>query len=426
MFAYQYIPAPATNLPLSTNETTGNPLTTGYNSSMKSLCILGRQAGISIAELESLYGAEAVTIVNDEVALVDAEVDQARLGGTQKIARLYTVIPAQSWSELENYLTQTLPVQLADMPDRKIHFGVSLYGLHVSIKQLQKSTFAIKKALRASGKSIRVIPNKHLALSSAQVYHNHIIDENGAEIVICRARDGQIYIGKTVSVQDIDGYAGRDQNRPKRDARVGMLPPKLAQIIINLAAAHLSTSDKPPPTVLDPFCGTGVLLQEALLMRYNAYGSDLEPRMIDYSEQNLAWLDKTYGPLESTFRLQQADATTHKWLDPFDAVAAEGFLGKPLRHAPAAKEQRAITAEADDIFRQFLRNLATQTPSGFRACIAVPAWHTESGIKHLETLESLADLGYNRVSFVHVGDPELIYHRKDQVVGRELVVLTRT
>lgn len=423
---YQYIPANESSLPLSVNETTGNPLATGYNSGMKSLCILGRQAGISIAELESLYGADALTVLNDDVALVDADVDQARLGGTQKIARLYTVTPAQNWGELEHYLTQTLPVQLADMPERKIHFGVSLYGLHVSIKQLQKSTFAIKKALRASGKSVRVIPNKHLALSSAQVYHNNIVNENGAEIVICRASDGRLYIGKTVSVQDIDGYAGRDQNRPKRDARVGMLPPKLAQIIVNLATPRLDSSYNQPPTVLDPFCGTGVLLQEALLMGYTAYGSDLEPRMVDFSEQNLAWLDKSYGPLRSTFRLQHADATTHTWSAPLDAVAAEGFLGKPLRNAPAAKEQRAITAEADDIFRRFLQNLATQTPSGFRACIAVPAWHTESSIKHLETLESLTDLGYNRVSFVHVGDSELIYHRKDQVVGRELVVLTRT
>ena len=38
----------------------------------------------------------------------------------------------------------------------------------------------------------------------------------------------------------------RDQNRPKRDARVGMLPPKLAQIMINLANPEAGSLDTRP------------------------------------------------------------------------------------------------------------------------------------------------------------------------------------
>ena len=80
-------------------------------------------------------------------------------------------------------------------------------------------------------------------------------------------------------MQDIESYTKRDRERPKRDAKVGMLPPKLAQIIINLAAGQLPEEKlqnicdiplgEPIPrrllgqTVLDPFCGTGVILQEA-------------------------------------------------------------------------------------------------------------------------------------------------------------------
>jgi hypothetical protein len=39
-------------------------------------------------------------------------------------------------------------------------------------------------------------------------------------------------------VQDIDAYAERDFERPMRDAFVGMLPPKLAQIMLNLAVGE--------------------------------------------------------------------------------------------------------------------------------------------------------------------------------------------
>jgi 2-polyprenyl-3-methyl-5-hydroxy-6-metoxy-1,4-benzoquinol methylase len=100
-------------------------------------------------------------------------------------------------------------------------------------------------------------------------------------------------------VQDIEAYGARDQARPARDARVGMLPPKLAQTIINLAAGRPETRmDKHWDSadglgrfmVLDPFCGTGVILQEALLMGYSVYGSDIEPRMAEYTKKNLQWL----------------------------------------------------------------------------------------------------------------------------------------
>ena len=41
-------------------------------------------------------------------------------------------------------------------------------------------------------------------------------------------------VAKTVWVQDIDAYSKRDINR-ERSMTVGMMPPKLAQIMINLS-----------------------------------------------------------------------------------------------------------------------------------------------------------------------------------------------
>ncbi len=365
--------------------------------------------------------------LNNEAALVDAQPDQDRLGGSQKLARLYTVIPAKNWQDTETYLTKTLPVQLADMPDRKIHFGLSVYGMHVPLKSLQKTTFAIKRALKASGKSVRIIPNKHLALSSAQVFHNNITDENGAEIVICKGNDNQLYIGKTIAVQNIDSYTARDQERPKRDAKVGMLPPKLAQIIINLATGPLpkrSSEDMSatPLTVLDPFCGTGVVLQEALLMGYKPYGTDIDQRMIEYSRQNLMWLDSTTS---DTAQLELGDATEHTWEPKPDYVACETYLGRPFSSRPKQAELKKVMRDVDTIHKKFLQNLAAQTEPGFKICLAVPAWRDNNKFLRLPTLDSLEKLGYTRTSFAHAADNDLIYHRPDQIVGRELIVLTR-
>lgn len=93
------------------------------------------------------------------------------------------------------------------------------------------------------------------------MYHNHLTDERGAEILLIAAADGSVIIARRPPCKDIDGYTVRDRGRPKRDARVGMLPPKLAQIIVNLAADQAEPT--PSHTILDPFRGTGVVLQEA-------------------------------------------------------------------------------------------------------------------------------------------------------------------
>ena len=428
-----------------------------YNSSdaMKTLCILGRQPAISLAELESLYGDAAITPLNQEVALLHARPDISRLGGTQKIAQLYTTIPDKPWLTIEDYLAHTLPAQLQDMPERKIHLGLSVYGMKVTPKQLQRTGLTIKKALKQAGRSVRVVPNKHPALSSAQVFHNHFTEENGAEIVIVKGSDKRLYIGKTIAVQNIDAYRLRDQQRPKRDAKVGMLPPKLAQIIINLAvggspvitrqslvASHQSqvvshqkpkTEDKrqettQPTAVLDPFCGTGVILQEALLIGYQAHGTDIDPRMIDYARQNiLDWLPKHHAVDTADTIIEVGDATSHQWTKahPFGTIATETYLGRPFSAPPKPDVLQKVMQDVDTIHKKFLQNVAQQTESGFRLCLAVPAWHINNQIHHLKTLDSLEKLGYTRQSFVHARDNDLVYRRPDQIVGRELTVLTR-
>jgi hypothetical protein len=58
-------------------------------------------------------------------------------------------------------------------------------------------------------------------------------------------------------------------------------------------------------------------------------------------------------------------------------------------------------------------------------CIAVPAWKKKDGFVHLPTLEKLTELGYTRLSFESADEQDLIYHRPDQTVARELVVLIR-
>lgn len=388
---------------------------------MKSLIILGRQPALGLAELESLYGAKVLCPVGPEAVLIDLEpnlIDFNRLGGSIKLTRVLAELPTTNWRDIEDYLVKTIGDQLKHVPEGKFKLGLSTYGLRVRANEINASALRLKKLIKAEGRSVRVVPNKTPALNSAQVLHNSLTGATGWELVFYRSGNKTI-LAQTVAEQDIEAYSRRDQNRPMRDAKVGMLPPKLAQIIINLTCPPTGS------TVLDPFCGTGVVLQEALLMGYAVYGTDLEPRMIEYSRANLDWLHQQRDG-NFDMRLEAGDATKHRWQMPSAlVVAGETYLGKPLSKEPTPELLHTIMEECDRIHRGTLDNLHRQLPKGTRLCLAVPAWRVKNGFKHLRTLDYLRELGYNRIELKFARASELIYFREDQLVARELVILER-
>jgi len=386
----------------------------------QSLLILGRQPALGLAELESLFGADKIQPIN-QAALVDAEPNEipfSRLGGSLKLARVITVLDTAKWKDIEAHLIEAAGHHASRLADGKLKLGLSAYGFNLSVRDLNSTALSIKKALVKSGRSTRVVPNKELELNSAQVLHNKLTAALGWELLLVK-NGSRTILAQTVKVQDIDAYAARDQARPMRDAKVGMLPPKLAQIIINLANPTLAG------VVIDPFCGTGVLLQEALLMGFGAYGIDLEPRMIEYTRANLEWLKDKYSLDNVHIYLEQADATTLNNRDVIDSVASETYLGQPYSSLPPLDQLQKNVIYVNNLHEKFLKNLAGQIHSGTRICLAVPAWKLPHGFKHLPLLDHLEELGYTRQSFVHVKNDDLIYHREGQVVARELVVLNR-
>lgn len=394
----------------------------------QSICILGRQPALGLAELESLYGAETVSSISSQVAALNmhaSDVTFARLGGSTRLAHVLAVLPTSDWKTVERQLPELLTELALTLPDGKVQLGLSNFGLKVSPAKLNALGLTLKKVLRdRMSRSVRVIPNPEAELNTAQVLHNHLTGPTGIELLLVATTNGNTVIARTTEVQDIDSYTLRDRGRPKRDARVGMLPPKLAQIIINLATSTVKASGD--HTVLDPFCGTGVVLQEALLIGFSVYGTDLEPRMIEYSGENLDWLDSQFTLTDVQMRLEDGDATSHQWEPKPTFVATETYLGRPFTGRPRAEVLAQTISESNLILKKFLQNIHDQLQENTRLCLAIPAWQIGRGeFKHLPLIDQLSELGYNRIRFEHVRDEQLLYYREDQIVARQLLVLKR-
>lgn len=377
---------------------------------MKYLAVLGRQPKISLAELESLYSK--VQPLGAELATFESVAPPhiGRLGGSIKLAQAIEL-------PIIDFL-QTLPTT------GKISLGVSDYSRGASAYGAQREALKFKRILMKFGHSVRVIPNKTAAISSASSFHNHLFLANKIELIKVNKKYYQV-----IGVQNIDAYTKRDQARPARDARVGMLPPKLAQILINLCGVL-----PPQSTLLDPFCGTGVVLQEAMLMGLSPYGTDINERMIEYSKRNLEWLQterlmskkRDSEDLSTKVMIEVGDAQSFRWQKLINAVACETYLGPPMSLPPADIKLKQAKQECKSIILGFLKNLATQIDTNTPVVIAVPAWLRPDGsYERLKVLDEISNLGYNVRSFRNLGQNDLLYYREGQVVAREIIVLRK-
>ena len=379
---------------------------------MQYLAVLGRQPEISIAELAALF--DNVEQKSPEIALFEAKTQPNlnRLGGSLKLAK-----------KLENISPEAY---LLSLPEGKITLGVSDYTVNSKnyssrdIKNISQYGARIKQALKKKGRSMRLLPNSAPAISTAAAHHNGLGRHPKKVELIKFGQDFFVSIG----VQNITAYKNRDQVRPARDAKVGMLPPKLAQILINLCGPLPDGT-----TILDPFCGTGVVLQEALLMGYNAYGTDKDERMVKYAKKNIGWLvEKGFKGSEGrsergSARLEQGNATSHQWQAPIDAVAAEIYLGPPMSAPPAEIKLKTVKQECGAILTEFLKNLVLQIAKNTPVTLAIPAWRRGNNcFERLIPLDFIEKLGYNVLNKSENG---LLYARENQVVAREIIVLRK-
>ena len=402
------------------------------------IAILGRQPSIGIAELESVFGGEKIRVLGDYACLIETKkLNVSHFGSILKTGQVIFEINSIDWRDISKKITKIFEHDFANFSG-KITLGISAYGLKIRANKVSKTGTTIKQKLKNHGVSVRIIPSKTAELSTAISHNNKLgLSEKKVEILVVRGGKKTI-IALSEGAQNITSYAKRDQNRPKRDAFVGMLPPKLAQTMINLGAGenqpqikltNSPTKNIDTPKLLDPFCGTGTVLQEATLKGFEVFGTDLSDKMIDFSQENLDWFKQEFRPHGKIGKIYQADATHEKWdfAPKLSTVVCETYLGQPFSAPPSPKKLAEVRENCNRIISNFLKNLARQITEGTQICIAVPAWKNQNGnFSHLPLIDFLEELGYNRREFMRVKPQDLIYYRENQVVARELLVLIRS
>jgi tRNA G10 N-methylase Trm11 len=368
---------------------------------------------------------ERFLILGLKKELPEAYID--RLGGVSRIG-VVRAEGTQLWSagELAALLSPT-PTQLP-----KLTFGLSAIGAVEA--PLKKLGLDIKKQLKETGvKANFVTPAKGQQLNSAQVLFNRLHQTPNKEVTFLKNGD-RYYAVETRQVQDIQAYERRDTGRPARDAYVGMLPPKLAQIMLNLVPSFPAS----PPVILDPFCGTGVVLQEGWLLTYAMIGSDAKATMVTASEQNMRWVQQQTSTTHSTsppVLFQHDIRLPYKRIAPdtIDAIVTEPYLGEPLSSPLPAPAAVTREQELADLYLSFFRNAQPVLKNGAFVLFILPSLREGQNWRLFPPsfLDEVSRLGYDSV---HLVPNELqqfyqasergtiIYARPDALVGRELTL----
>jgi tRNA G10 N-methylase Trm11 len=184
------------------------------------------------------------------------------LGGTIKISEVVREVTDRSEEAVETLISAYLVENRVS--EGKLVFALSSVNVDKSSLPDQDS---VKDRLKKEGVSVRYLEARG-GLGAAPMHSSQ-----NRELMFLE-HDSVLHILRTLAIQDIDDWSARDFGKPYRDPKKGMLPPKLARMMVNLSIGDRKPADT---ALLDPFCGTGTVLMEASMVGVTkVYGADLD------------------------------------------------------------------------------------------------------------------------------------------------------
>jgi len=383
--------------------------------------ILGRNSALSVAEIEaklkdviksrnlgdSYYIIEATEIIDKKI--------QEELGGIIKFGEIVFESNTKSLKEdAIEYISKNLP-------EKRLRFGVNNYGTEIN-------PINIKKDLKAGGIQSRLVESKEKTLSSV-ITQKEILNKDGIELNLFKS-DDNILVGRTLACQPFEKFSYRDWERPAIDRLSGMLPPKLARIMINIAGKDGDVE------FLDPFCGSGTVLMEAALMGFTKiHGSDISEKAVEDTEKNFEWMAEKNLLKDISPKLFQSDIRKLDNIkdNSIDLIVTEPYLGPPLKASATKDEIFKIKSELEDLYIDTFKVFSRIIKSKGQIVIIMPVFLQDEPI-FLDILEKIKKLGFEMINPIsHTGfkfaemteRAGILYSREDQRVGREIFVFRK-
>jgi len=387
------------------------------------LFIPGKNWHLSLAELASFLEARRIKFVvcssSKEFFVVGVEekvgasiIDD--LGGTIKIGdsavnfsteivrRAFVQNDKEAQAQIGREIAASgLVDKMFKAESEKALFGVSVYCAEKQLRPVSKVIqrfigSSIKRELAGYGRKSKFMgfpkDRKLPQLSHIEVLKKNLV-ENKAEILFCVGKE-QTFVATTMAVHNPFEFQKRDVGKPVQRT-IFAIPPRLARIMVNLTACTEGQ------VLLDPFCGVGTILQEALLSKAKAIGVDINRWCVEATSRNIEWLKDEYSLENAEYRVLQGDV--HRlsqkigW-EQVDCIATEPDLGPALRQVPTTSYAVRIAEKLEPLYAGLLGEAYKVLKSGGRLVLVSPYIKTRSGKPVTMGIEGKAvEIGFERL-----------------------------
>jgi tRNA G10 N-methylase Trm11 len=375
--------------------------------------LLGTTFDLAYAELKHLVTRYHGTIISDDSAARLVTVDLpdedtilalAQAGGG--IMKAFTERQRLSAAKLE-----ILPEQIAEIftqknkEHSKISFGTVCFGW----EKPEDFEADIKRALDGKGVKSRFVRTYTQGVAPALSTHHETYE------AACIFQNKEYVIAETVFAQDIDAWTERDRTKPYRNPKAGMLPPKVARMMLNIGVGKNRHTDV---FVYDPFCGSGTILLEAMEMGILAGGGDIVKETVAGAQKNMNWYAALHEHITQTPVIALADATTAQIpkSEQLLTIVTEPFLGR------TPKNWRDIPNTMKGLEKLYLgcfKNWSRTLPDGASIVFIFPRFATPRGeYPTIGLIDRLSSFGYT------LEEGPYQYARPSAVVKRDIVRLS--
>jgi tRNA G10 N-methylase Trm11 len=357
---------------------------------MKTFFILGRNPKLSRLEVIEFLKARGrkhkEILFENNILIIETNKDEKfniqEFGGVMFLGEILLEAKQDKFKE---YIEKNEII-----PDDK--FSYSVFGnLEIDLIKNKFKERKKRSVLKHGGKKIKFQDGHAENLAKSDYY------------LLYTEKNNIIYFGRVNQEYDNSGVKKRDMEKPIRREYLA-ISPRLSKILINLSGA------KPYDLMLDPFCGVGGILQEALLKRINVYGIDKDKKAILDCEKNLEWMKKEFG-YEARYTIKNMDSKKTPDMQ-FNAVATETPLAKILKKKPNKKEAQDIIQNFELFIVPILRRLKKVKKENSRIAITFPV-----------VLDNHVDIHkVARKSELEVYIDAINESRSDQFISRDVVV----
>ena len=399
---------------------------------------LWREYKLSLAEIHAVFPKTNIVYTDKNVCILNTQNRKQLIDWVQHmwwVIKLIELLENYRWKPHENIYES-----IGDFTG-KYRYWISILWEWKNLKELLMKS---KKYFKEKEISARFVNKNFWPLSAAQIIWENLIErESDFNLVI--TWDRLQYFWKTIWIQDINAYSKRDYGKT-RDMEVGMLPPKLAQIMINVGLSHkpnsllnsLSFQEKEATNskqvIYDPFCGLGTVLIESILMgNTEVYGSDISSENIEKTKLNIEFAKNNFRNNLNQSELKVLDArgiSSSPYLKYSDVIVTEGYLGQIFQKYSITEKK--ISEEKEkllDIYTHFFEWLKRAKYQG-NIVISLPFWETKWKYFYFSEIYVIIEMYCNIQALLPKDSSirptkswSLLYKRESQIVGREIFKL---